>query len=134
MENVKFIDRITMYLETSPGQRRVKVGNCIYITLQSGLNVKLYCVSNAVIAEVISKVNGKVDGIELPFANYFEPTQCSPGARKWTQYIENGRWYFSDQYPHVLPTDEDYDNLAHGIHEFISLYEAEMPLTRREFD
>lgn len=100
------------------------MGNCIYIPLESGINIKLYCISTAVVAKAISKVNGEIDSVELLFSSYFTPKQCSPNAKKWHQHIDNGRWYFTDQYQHVYPTYEDYERLAAGIEEFIDLYDV----------
>lgn len=119
MENIKFIKKITDYVNRD----RKIVGNCVYYTLQNGNRIKLCCYEGGVKADVINKIDGNVDGISLPFANYFKPTQCSPNAPKWTQYIDNGKWYFSDVYKHVLPTDEDYTNLANAIEDYIEMYE-----------
>ena len=79
---------------------------------QNGVNIK-----------VINKIDGEVDRAFLPLENYFKPTQCSPGAPKWTPHIENGKWYFSDTYSHVLPKENDYMNLAAAIDQYIILFE-----------
>ena len=118
MENIKFIRTITDYVK---GQRTT-IGNCVYYNFINGNKVKLWCYEYGVRAEVINKIEGKVDSVDFPFANYFEPTQCSEGAPKWTQYIDNGKWYFSEKYTHVLPKEKDYMNLARALREYIEMY------------
>ena len=119
MENIQFIEEITDYIE----KERTIIGNCVYYNLPNGNKVKMWCYSMGVEAEVINKINGKVDTVNLPFANYFAPAQCSPKAPEWTKHIDNGRWYFSDKYNHVLPTEKDYMNLANALSMFIDMYE-----------
>lgn len=119
MENIKFIKQITNYVEKD----RVIVGNCVYYNLDNGNKVKLYCYDYGVRAEVINKVDGKVDNVDFPFANYFKPTQCSPNAPQWTQHIDKGKWYFENTYQHVLPKDTDYINLAKALTVYIEMYE-----------
>jgi hypothetical protein len=119
MENIKFIKTITNYVDKT----RVIIGNCVYFNLANGNKVKLWCYEMGVGAEVINKLEGRVDRTEFPFANYFEPTQCSPGAPKWTQHIDRGTWYFEDSYKHVLPKVSDYMNIARAIEMYIEMYE-----------
>ena len=90
MENIKFILKITDHVS---GDREI-IGNCVYYNLDNGNKVKLWCYECGVEAEVINKINGKVDYVRFPFANYFAPTQCSAGAPIWTQHIDNGKWRF----------------------------------------
>ena len=118
MENIKFIKKITDYI----AKDRVIVGNCIYYNLANGNKVKLWCYDLGVEAKVINKIDGQVDTVRFPFANYFAPTQCSAGAPKWTQHIDNGRWWFSEMYSHVLPKDGDYIRLAEALHTYIEMY------------
>lgn len=126
MEKLKFISEITSYLLPVNEKQRVIIGDCVYVPLRDGMNVKLYCEARAVIAKVISKRAGVLDCVELPFANYFKPTKVSDSAPEWTQYIDNGKWYFSDTYPRVLPTEEDFACLAAGIDAYIGLYNSLM--------
>ena len=118
MEDIRFIKKITDYIEKD----RTIIGNCIYYNLTNGNKVKFWCYEFGVKAEVINSINGKIDSIDLPFANYFKQTQCSPGAPKWTQHINNGQWYFEDMYKHVLPTESDYTNLAEALTMYIEMY------------
>lgn len=118
MENIKFIRQITDYVK---GQRTT-IGNCIYYNFTNGNKVKLWCCEYGVRAEVINKMDGKIDSVDFPFANYFEPTQCSEGAPKWTQHISHGKWYFSEAYTHVLPKEKDYMNLARALREYLEMY------------
>ena len=120
MENIKFIEKITDYVFN--GLPRKIIGNCIYYELANGNRVKLWCYSSGVTAEVINKINGKIDSVEIPFGNYFKPTQCSSNAPTWTQHIDHGKWWFEDEYKHVLPTPDDYINLAKAIQEYIEMY------------
>ena len=118
MKDIKFIKKITDYVMRD----RVIVGNCVYYNLENGNKVKLYCYDNGVKAEVINKVNGKIDDIDFPFANYFEPTQCSANSPKWTQHIDGDKWYFENTYNHVLPKNNDYINLAVALSVYIEMY------------
>ena len=119
MENIKFIKKITDYI----AKDRAIIGNCVYYNLENGNKVKLWCYEYGVRAEVINKTDGKVDCVDFPFANYFELTQCSEGAQKWTQHIDGGKWYFSHIYSHVLPKEKDYLNLTRALREYIEMYE-----------
>lgn len=119
MENIKFIKKMTDYVKRD----RTVIGNCVYYNLANGNKVKMWCYELGVEAEVINKIDGKVDVVRFPFANYFAPTQCSPNAPKWTQHIEHGKWYFSDTYSHVLPKESDYINLAEALSTYIAMYE-----------
>lgn len=119
MENIKFIKRITSYIKRD----RVIIGNCVYYNLKNGNKIKLWCYELGVEANVINKIDGKIDTVRFPFSNYFEPTQCSANAPKWTQHIDNGRWYFSEMYQHVLPKESDYNNLAEALNMYIEMYE-----------
>ena len=119
MENIKFILKITGYVK---GDREV-VGNCVYYNLDNGNKVKLWCFEYGVGAEVINKINGKVDSVDFPFSHYFEAVQCSPSSPMWTQHItREGKWFFEGQYSHVLPKESDYDNLASAIETYIEMY------------
>ena len=118
MENIKFIKTITDYINKD----KEIIGDCVYYNLANGNKVKLWCDELNVVAQVINKTNGKIDEVKLPFANYFEPTQCSHNAPKWTQHIDNGKWYFEDVYQHVLPKDNDYMNLAQALNTYIEMY------------
>lgn len=119
MENIKFIKKITDYIERD----RTIIGNCVYYNLSNGNKIKMWCYESGVKVDVINKIDGKVDTVSFPFANYFKPTQCSVGAPQWTQHIENGRWYFSNMYDHVLPKTYDYINLAKALDVYIEMYE-----------
>lgn len=119
MENIKFIKKITDYIEKD----RTIIGNCVYYNLHNGNKVKLWCYELGVSADVINKVNGKIDSVDFPFANYFAPTQCSVNSPKWTQHIDNGTWYFENTYKHVLPKESDYKNLAEALSVYIEMYE-----------
>ena len=118
MENIKFIKKITDYVS----QDRIIVGDCVYYNLANGNRVKLWCYEYGVRAEVINKTDGKIDSLDLPFANYFKPTQCSPNAPKWTQHIDKGQWYFENAYTHVLPKESDYMRLAEALEQYITMY------------
>lgn len=119
MENIKFILKITDYVK---GDREI-IGNCVYYNLDNGNKVKLWCYEYGVGAEVINKIKGKVDRVDIPFINYFNPVQCSPKSPKWTQYITHGKWNFEEEYDHVLPKESDYNNLAIAIETYIEMYE-----------
>lgn len=119
MENIKFIKEITRYVNKS----RTIIGNCVYYNLANGNRVKMWCDELGVETNIINKINGKVDSVDFPFANYFAPTQCSVNAPKWTQHIDRGIWYFSDSYSHVLPKESDYINLAKALEIYIEMYE-----------
>lgn len=118
MKNIKFIKKITDYVRKD----RIIVGNCVYYNLANGNKVKLWCYERGVRAEVINKIDGKVDSIDFPFANYFEPTQCTINAPKWTQRIDGNEWYFERVYDHVLPKESDYMNLAEALESYITMY------------
>lgn len=118
MENIKFIKKITDYVI---GDRTI-IGNCVYYNLLNGNKVKFWCYDYGVRAEVINKINGKIDSADFPFANYFEKTQCSENAPKWTQHIDRGRWYFENTYSHVLPKESDYIRLAEALNKYKRMY------------
>lgn len=124
MEKRVFIEKMTDYLLKKDVRRRKFVGDCVYIPLKNGINIKFYCLSTYVAAKAISKLHGEIDYVELPFSEYFVPKKCSPGAPSWCQSIENGRWRYGETYAHVLPTGDDYKNLATGMTEFIKLYDG----------
>lgn len=119
MENIKFIKKITDYIEKD----KTIIGDYVYYNLANGNKVKMGCYKLGVSAEVINKIDGKIDCADFPFSNYFKPTQCSEGAPQWTQYITNGRWYFSEMYSHVLPKEDDYMRLAEALNWYIEMYE-----------
>ena len=118
MENIKFIKEITHYVDAP----RTIIGNCVYYNLGNGNKVKMWCYEFGVKAEVINKIDGKVDTVDFPFSNYFEPTQCSANAPKWYQHIDHGKWYFSQMYDHVLPKERDYMRLANALEVYIEMY------------
>ena len=119
MENIKFIKEVARYTD----RQNVIIGDCLYYNLENGNKIKMWCYDRGVMAEVINKTTGKLDCVELPFRNYFEPKQCSPGAPKWSPYIYDGKWYFSDLYNHVVPNDNDYMCLAAALETYIGMYE-----------
>lgn len=119
MENIKFIRKITDYIKRD----RIIIGNCIYYNLANGNKVKMWCYDLGVEVNVINKIDGKVDAVTFPFANYFAPTQCSANAPKWTQHIDRGQWYFENTYKHVLPKESDYVNIAEALSMYIEMYE-----------
>ena len=118
MENIKFIKKITDYVSDD----RTIIGNCVYYNLANGNNVKLWCDMYGVRAEVINKIDGKIDSVDFPFANYFAPTKCSTNAPEWTQHIDYGKWWFEDTYKHVLPKESDYIRLAEALNVYIEMY------------
>lgn len=120
IQNIKFINRITDELN----REKVVMGDFVYYVLGNGNRVKTYCEEDRVIMEVINRKEGKVDAVSLPFRNYFQPTQCSPGAPTWYQHIEHGRWYFSEMYIHVLPKVSDYKNLAKAMETYIRMFDS----------
>lgn len=119
MENIKFISRISLEVP----RKANNVGNCIYYVLNNGNRVKAYCVEDGVILEVINTKEGKIDNIKLPFANYFEPVQCSENSPYWYQHIEKGKWHFEESYIHVLPKVSDYRSIAKAIEDYICMFE-----------
>lgn len=119
MENIKFIKKITDYIEKD----RTIIGDCIYYNLKNGNKIKLWCYSQGVEASAINKIDGEIDRVRFPFANYFEPTQCSNNAPKWTQHIDNGKWHFENMYTHVIPKDSDYINISKALSTYIEMYE-----------
>lgn len=118
MENVKFIKEII----SSMDEEKIIAGNAIYVILNDKNRIKLYCSQCGVEAEIINVVNGKIDTAYFPFANYFEPTQCSERAPKWTQNIEYGKWRYSTEYSHVIPTEEDFKNLTDAIIRYMDIF------------
>lgn len=118
MMNIKFIKGMTKSVNLD----RKIFGDCVYFDLHNGKVAKCFCNPNDVEIHIISKVNGMVDNIKLPFANYFTQKQCSSGAPKWDQYITNdNKWYF-DTYPWCLPTEQDYNNITQAIKEYIIMF------------
>ena len=117
--NIKFIKEITEFVRL----KRTIVGNFIYYTLDNGNRIKTWCDGYGVEMEVIHKISGKVDSIELPFSNYFKPVQCDSKSPCWYQNISHNEWQYEKRHPDLCPTDEDYENIASGIETFISLYE-----------
>lgn len=119
MENIKFIKQITDYVRGN----RIIIGNCVYYNFANGNKTKLWCYEYGVHAEVINKIDGKIDSVDFPFANYFKPTQCSACAPQWTQHIDGGKWYFSHVYSHVLPKESDYARLAEALNMYMEMYQ-----------
>ena len=114
---------MTSYLSRKNYYRRKVVGNCVYIPLKSGINIKLYCISTAVVVKAISRTNGEIDSIELPFSDYFFLKQHPSGKCAVYPIIDGDNWRFSD-HKDMLPTIEEYGCLAIGMEEFISLYDV----------
>lgn len=79
MENIKFIRTITDFIN----RNRTIVGNCVYYALNNGNRIKTYCEQCGVRIEVHNKINGDIDGVYLPFTNYFAKKRCSPEAPLW---------------------------------------------------
>jgi hypothetical protein len=102
----------------------VIIGDYVYYVLGNGNRVKAYCDDTGVEMEVVNRKDGRVDRVYLPFRNYFQPTQCSPGAPTWYQHIDHGRWYFSQTYSHVLPKVSDYRNLANAMENYIKMFDS----------
>ena len=119
MENIRFIACIADYID----RPKIVVGNCIYYSLDNGNRVKAWCYSSGVRAEVISKTQGHIDSIDIPFDRYFAPVRCSSNAPWWTQFIDKGKWNFEDIYPHTRPSDDDHQNIANALSLFIELFE-----------
>ena len=119
MANIRFIKQITSYID----RERIIVGNCIYYKLKNGNRARTWCETDGVRIKIINAKEGEVDGVFLPFMNYFQPTQCSPGAPQWYQHIENDRWYFEKEYSHVLPKESDYTRLANAMENYIQMFE-----------
>ena len=122
MKNIRFIKKITDYVVGRKAVDKVVIGNCVYYNLANGNKVKLWCYERGVGAEVINKMDGKVDSVDFPFANYFKPTQCSSNAPQWTQRIDGNEWYFERVYKHVLPKESDYMKLAEALELYIAMY------------
>lgn len=118
MENIRFIKDMMSYVD---GEKQI-VGDCIYMQIGKSNRIKARCESNSVVLEIINIHSGKVDGIELPFVNYFEKVRCSKGAPLWTQHIDRGKWSFEGQYPHILPKDADYLRIGTAITAYINLF------------
>lgn len=118
MANIKFMKKFASYMKNNG----IVLGNRIYFTKENGNRISAYCADTHVSLRVINKIDGAIDNIELPFENYFEPTQCSEGSPKWYQHIDGNYWYFEKNYKHVLPKDSDYKKLANAIDEYIELW------------
>ena len=119
-KNIKFIKRITDELS----RERVIIGDFVYFVLGNGNRVKAHCDEFGVQMEVINRKEGRVDSIHLPFRNYFQPTQCSPGAPTWYQHIDHDKWWFEGTYKHVLPKSSDYRNLANAMETYIRMFDS----------
>lgn len=119
IEHIKFAKKVTMSIPRT----QTIAGNCIYYALANGNRAKVYCYSMGVTVEVINHKEGKVDSVNFPFSNYFEAVQCSPGAPKWYQHIDGGKWRFEGTYSHVLPKKTDYRRLADAIDNYIMMFE-----------
>lgn len=118
MENIRFIREITTWIY----KPKREMGNCIYYEIPGGTTLaKVWCESTAVVVRILDKKSGLVDEVVLPFANYFRSVCCSDGGPFWYQYITNGDWNFSG-YPHVLPTDEDYQRIAQAIYDYMYMF------------
>lgn len=118
-ENIKFIREIMKCSSFKNGHGK-EFGNFIYYDVNEVI-AKVWCQSDGVVARIINPKTGEVDTCIFPFANYFSKKKCSPSAPEWNQHIENGKWYFS-QYPHVLPTTNDYCRIANAVTEYIKLF------------
>lgn len=126
MENIKFIREIMAHGRNRDGK---ELGNCIYYKLNNGNRAKvcvdgggIYNESHGVTAEIVNTVDGKIDRAYFPFRNYFKPTRCSAGAPEWYQHVDNGRWYFSQMYSHVLPKPDDYKRIANAVCDYMELF------------
>ena len=119
MEDIRFIFTITEYID----RPRTVMGNCIYYNLANGNKVKAWCYSTGIRAEVISKTQGHIDGVDLPFYRYLSPVRCSRNAPDWTQFIDKGKWNFEDQFPHTLPSEADYRKLSAALNQYIEMFE-----------
>ena len=130
MENIKFIREIMSHgkIQGRP------TGDCMYYNLggqrlakarvtggRPDLSIPTAGESHGVKVDIISKVTGIIDSCYFPFQNYFKPVQCSPSAPTWYQYVHNGKWNFCEK-KHVLPTEDDYKNLAGAIEEYIGYF------------
>ena len=119
MANIRFIKQITSYID----RERIIVGNCIYYKLKNGNRARMWCETDGVRIKIINAKEGEVDGVFLPFMNYFQPTRCSPNAPKWYQHIDGNYWYFEKEYSHVLPKESDYTRLANAMENYIQMFE-----------
>lgn len=119
MENIKFVKAITAKMK----RKYVEVGNSIYFSLDNGNIAKAYCYEYGVHINIINKLTGNVDNVDLPFSIYFKPTQCSPDSPLWYQRIKKDKWNFEKEYVHVLPTVEDYKCMSKAMETYIGLFE-----------
>ena len=130
MENIKFIRTIMSY-----GKKTGRpMGDCMYYDLggqrlakacvtggKPGVSIPTAGESHGVKVDIISKTTGIIDSCYFPFQNYFKPVQCSPCAPTWYQCIDHGKWRFCEK-ENVLPTEDDYKNLAGAIKEYIEYF------------
>lgn len=120
MENIKFVKEIMGSCEN--GITYYDLGNCRYYPFDNGNTGKVYVKENGVTCEIINNARGKIDECYFPFCNYFTQVQCSAGAPLWYQHIDKGRWYFSQTYKHVLPTENDFKRIRDAVHVYFTLF------------
>ena len=118
MENIKFIRSIARYCD-NPG---TEIGNCIYFRLDNGNRAKAFCTQYDVQMEIISPSTGKLDMVEIPFANYTDKRRVCPGAPEWYTCIERGHWYWTQQYPNLAPTATEFKRIAAAMNEYMYLF------------
>lgn len=120
MENIKFIRSIARYCDND----KIEIGNCIYFDLDNGWRskAKAFCTQHGVQMEIISPTIGKIDVVELPFANYMDKRKLSPSAPEWYTYIDNGHWYWTQQYPNLAPTDTELMRIAAAMNAYMRLF------------
>lgn len=121
MENIRFIRALMTYVD---GEKQ-EIGNCIYTQIGKSNRIKAFCSPASVILRVVNIQSGEIDGIELPFINYFEKVRCCTNAPLWTQHIDRGMWNFENQYPHLVPRDTDYLRIGAAITAYINLFKDE---------
>ena len=126
MENIEFIREIMKHGTNSDG---MEFGNFIVYPLHSGNRAKVYVdgggiygESHGIMVDIISTKVGNIDSVYFPFKNYFNPVKCSENSPLWYPHIDNGEWYSSRQYSHVLPKIEDYKRIATAVCEYMNLF------------
>ncbi len=99
-----------------------EIGELAYFRLRDGVCAKVACVDNGLECRIINSRLGTVDTVKLLFASYFKKKQCSKNAPLWDQHIQNGKWYFSDTYAHVVPDVDDYKSICKALKLYLELY------------
>lgn len=118
MENIKFIRSIARYCDND----KTEIGNCIYFELDNGNRAKAFCNQYNVAMEIISPRSGRLDSVEIPFANYIGKRRISPASPEWYTYIERGHWYWTQQYPNLAPTDTELMRIAAAMNAYMRLF------------